>query len=94
MSMHQCPKCELLFTWHTELDDHCRTDHPDFHHDYPATAPPAAVPPPPATPPDVDAPPAKHLRPNLAGWLQPRESRDHPRRVPPVSEPAAPGTEG
>lgn len=32
---HQCPKCELRFTWHTELDDHCRTDHPAFHHDYP-----------------------------------------------------------
>jgi hypothetical protein len=32
---HQCPKCELRFTWQTELDDHCRTDHPAFHHDYP-----------------------------------------------------------
>ena len=35
MTIHQCPKCELRFTWHTELDDHCRTDHPDFHHTYP-----------------------------------------------------------
>jgi hypothetical protein len=35
MTMHQCPKCELRFTWQTELDDHCRTDHPTFHHDYP-----------------------------------------------------------
>jgi hypothetical protein len=34
---HQCPKCELRFTWPTELDDHCRTDHPEFHHDYPAS---------------------------------------------------------
>ena len=34
---HQCPKCELRFTWNTELDDHCRTDHPDFHHDYPSS---------------------------------------------------------
>lgn len=34
---HQCPKCELRFTWLTELDDHCRTDHPEFHHDYPAS---------------------------------------------------------
>jgi hypothetical protein len=33
---YQCPKCELRFTWQTELDDHCRNDHPDFHHDYPA----------------------------------------------------------
>jgi hypothetical protein len=35
MTVHQCPKCELRFTWQTELDDHCRTDHPMFHHDYP-----------------------------------------------------------
>jgi hypothetical protein len=35
MTVHQCPKCELRFTWLTELDDHCRTDHPAFHHDYP-----------------------------------------------------------
>jgi hypothetical protein len=35
MTVHQCPKCELRFTWPTELDDHCRTDHPEFHHDYP-----------------------------------------------------------
>lgn len=35
MSVHQCPKCDLRFTWPTELDDHCRTDHPGFHHDYP-----------------------------------------------------------
>ena len=34
---HQCPKCELRFTWNTELDDHCRNDHPEFHHDYPAS---------------------------------------------------------
>jgi hypothetical protein len=60
MSYHQCPKCELRFTWHTELDDHCRNDHPEFHHDYPVQgvrhyatapdpAPPAPAPPPPAT---------------------------------------------
>ncbi len=35
MTTHQCPKCDLRFTWSTELDDHCRTDHPGFHHDYP-----------------------------------------------------------
>jgi hypothetical protein len=34
---HQCPKCELRFSWRTELDDHCRADHPDFHHEYPAS---------------------------------------------------------
>lgn len=35
MSVHQCPKCELRFTWRTELDEHCRDEHPQFHHDYP-----------------------------------------------------------
>ncbi|HVU91333.1 MAG TPA: hypothetical protein VHC23_03820 [Jatrophihabitans sp.] len=35
MTMHQCPKCELRFSWATELDDHCRTDHPEFEHGYP-----------------------------------------------------------
>ena len=35
MTVHQCPKCELRFDWPTELDDHCRTEHPEFHHDYP-----------------------------------------------------------
>jgi hypothetical protein len=34
---HQCPKCELRFTWVTELDDHCRNDHPTFQHTYPAS---------------------------------------------------------
>ena len=36
MTIHQCPKCELRFTWKTELDDHCREDHPQFKHEYPA----------------------------------------------------------
>jgi hypothetical protein len=35
MSVYQCPKCELRFTWKTELDDHCQQDHPQFKHDYP-----------------------------------------------------------
>ena len=35
MTVHQCPKCELRFSWQTELDQHCRDEHPDFHHDYP-----------------------------------------------------------
>ncbi len=34
---HQCPKCVLRFTWQTELEDHCRTEHPTFQHDYPAS---------------------------------------------------------
>ena len=36
MTIHQCPKCELRFTWKTELDDHCVNDHPQFKHEYPA----------------------------------------------------------
>lgn len=40
MSVHQCPKCELRFDWKTELDDHCRHDHPEFRHEYPAEPPP------------------------------------------------------
>jgi hypothetical protein len=35
MTIHQCPKCELRFTWKTELDDHCVNDHPQFKHEYP-----------------------------------------------------------
>ncbi|HEX8093468.1 hypothetical protein [Jatrophihabitans sp.] len=35
MTIHQCPKCELRFTWKTELDDHCQQDHPQFRHEYP-----------------------------------------------------------
>ncbi len=42
MTVHQCPKCELRFTWKTELDDHCREDHPQFRHEYPARKPGAA----------------------------------------------------
>ena len=42
MTVHQCPKCELRFTWKTELDDHCANDHPQFRHEYPARKPAAA----------------------------------------------------
>ena len=35
MTIHQCPKCELKFAILTVLEDHCRKDHPEFHHDYP-----------------------------------------------------------
>jgi hypothetical protein len=55
MSVHQCPKCELRFTWKTELDQHCRDEHPDFQHDYPAghrmSAQPIPTPPTPPPPP-------------------------------------------
>lgn len=36
MTIHQCPKCELRYSWKTELDDHIWHDHPDFRHEYPA----------------------------------------------------------
>jgi|GEM_PF-3229101 len=39
MTVHQCPKCELRFTWKTELEDHCATDHPQFKHEYPVRRP-------------------------------------------------------
>jgi|tagenome__1003787_1003787.scaffolds.fasta_scaffold20554901_2 hypothetical protein len=69
MSVYQCPKCELRFTWHTELDDHCRVDHPDFHHEYPV----AAVEPEPAevTPPVVAADPGRSSA-LLATWWSER----------------------
>lgn len=34
MSVHQCPRCELRYSWQTELEYHCREEHPEFHHDY------------------------------------------------------------
>ncbi len=39
MTIHQCPKCELRFSWNTELDNHLREDHPQFRHDYPVGHP-------------------------------------------------------
>lgn len=39
MTVHQCPKCVLRFERKTELDYHCREDHPDFRHEYPARRP-------------------------------------------------------
>ena len=34
MAVHQCPKCELRFTWKTEVEAHCRDEHPEFTHEY------------------------------------------------------------
>ena len=53
MSVHQCPKCVLRFEFKTELDDHCRTDHPDFRHDYPVRRPLPLPEPGPDAAPDV-----------------------------------------
>jgi hypothetical protein len=44
MTIHQCPKCELRFDRKTELDDHCRDEHPDFRHEYPVAHRPGAQP--------------------------------------------------
>lgn len=80
MTIHQCPKCELRFDWKTELDDHCWHDHPEFRHEYPASAPPRPV---------VDVPPASvpptpnertSLTANLAGWLVPAHEPEAPPR--------------
>ena len=77
MTIHQCPKCELRFDYKTELDDHCWHDHPEFRHDYPATAPP----PPPAEPESTVKPaqpaPAAHINvSSFVGWLHPTNRRD------------------
>ncbi|WP_375496704.1 hypothetical protein [uncultured Jatrophihabitans sp.] len=52
MTVHQCPKCVLRYVNKTELDDHCRTDHPEFRHDYPVRRPltPAPAPSSPSAP--------------------------------------------
>ncbi len=34
MSVHPCPKCTLAFVSKNELEDHCRNDHADFHHEF------------------------------------------------------------
>jgi hypothetical protein len=31
MASFQCPECELRFRFATELEEHLRDDHPDFH---------------------------------------------------------------
>jgi hypothetical protein len=76
MSIHQCPKCELRFEWKTELDDHCWHDHPEFRHEYPATAPPPE--------PEEAAPAAEPVAPEhhsfvaeLGAWMLPRRSAEH-----------------
>ena len=80
MAVHQCPKCELRFSYKTEVDDHCWHDHPEFRHEYPAVH---AVEEPDA-PPLPRAAPAEERHTHIdAGafsqWLQP--TRPRPRRV-------------
>jgi hypothetical protein len=78
MTIHQCPKCELRFEWKTELDDHCWHDHPEFRHEYPASAPPPDEV---QMPTHVDehppeAKPHRSVAGELAGWLTPARRRD------------------
>lgn len=78
MTIHQCPKCELRFDWLTEVDDHCRRDHPEFRHEYPA----AHHEPPPSQPlfaHRADAQPAQHGHldaAQLLAWTMPKHARD------------------
>ena len=76
MTIHQCPKCELRFNYKTELDDHCWHDHPEFRHDYPATAPPppAADPEPTVQASQADPPPHISVS-SFVGWLHPATRR-------------------
>jgi len=34
MTVFQCPKCTLAFVSKNELEDHCRHDHENFHHEF------------------------------------------------------------
>jgi hypothetical protein len=84
MTIHQCPKCELRFDWKTELDDHCWHDHPEFRHEYPATAHPVSAVPDPAGPDPADRAPVKGERrlhaSSLIEWLvpgKPAEAKHH-----------------
>ena len=68
--IYQCPKCVLRFERQTELDYHCRNDHPDFEHEYPATKATAPAAPPPAPPPAAPAAPEPPVeKPRGRGWL-------------------------
>ena len=72
MTVHQCPKCELRFNWKTEVDDHCWHDHPEFRHDYPAVAQPAAAPPEPHTETHAELPGERRPHASsLIEWLVP-----------------------
>ena len=86
MTVHQCPKCELKFAYKTEVDDHCRHDHPEFRHEYPAAhhaEEPVAHPAPP------EHAVEEHRRHFGAGafgqWLQPTRPRapraDHEKKT-------------
>jgi hypothetical protein len=76
MTIHQCPKCELRFDWKTELDDHCRHDHPEFRHEYPAVPVAAEQEPEPVAPPHPHEQRHAHLSASALGaWLRPTRPR-------------------
>lgn len=87
MTVHQCPKCELKFSYKTEVDDHCWHDHPEFRHEYPAVHPPPE--PLPAHEAPADHPVAErhaHIEASsFSQWLQP--TRPRPRRAAPDRQP-------
>jgi hypothetical protein len=81
MTVHQCPKCELRFAYKTEVDDHCRHDHPEFRHEYPAVhQAPEPLPTHELAPPPTE----RHTRfgaGSFSRWLQP--TRPRPRHAEP-----------
>ena len=80
MSIHQCPKCELRFEFRTELDDHCWHDHPEFRHEYPASAPPVEPAPPNHHAESHSDEPRPHrtVVGDLGGWLTPHHPPEQP----------------
>jgi hypothetical protein len=42
--IHQCPRCELRFAFHTEVEDHLHVDHPAPVDDDLRSAPPTPEP--------------------------------------------------
>lgn len=78
MTIHQCPKCELRFDWKTELDDHCRQDHPEFRHEYPAAVIESEPVEPPLPPPATSEVRHTHIdAASFGAWLQPPRPREH-----------------
>ncbi len=76
MTIHQCPKCELRFEFKTELDDHCRHDHPEFRHEYPAVPHEAEAAPAPVARHPVEHPARHPEAGDLVRWLVPKHPHD------------------
>ncbi|HEY2271166.1 MAG TPA: hypothetical protein VGH30_00220 [Jatrophihabitantaceae bacterium] len=78
MTIHQCPKCDLRFSWNTELDDHCWHDHPEFRHEYPAQALPEEPVEQHAAATATEAEPYHVNTGSFFGWLQPSHEPETP----------------